>query len=122
MRSVVARIFLCSCAVLIPKPVAAFDTGHHAEMTWNAIQREGFDEAAIRIVMLQNWLTDFYAGQETLLNTSDSLIGVAEMPGVPPMVHAFAAETALVRLLVRSGDLSAVENAVWLHFDNLATT
>ena len=41
--------------------LSAFDTGHHRDMTWNALKREGFTEDAALTVILQNWLTDYYA-------------------------------------------------------------
>jgi hypothetical protein len=53
----VLSIFL-GCQVLAP--ARAFDTGHHQDMTRSALEREGFGDSSIRVVQLQNWLTDLY--------------------------------------------------------------
>ncbi len=54
--SLVLAFSLC----LIPKQAAAFDTGHHTDLTRNALLREGFGPTAADVVVLENWVTDFY--------------------------------------------------------------
>ena len=80
----------------IPSSTSAFDTGHHWEITWNALAREGFSEDAIRVVVLQNWLTDYYGGQDDWF----------------------------VRTLRLSDekDKLTIKNATFLHFDNMRST
>ena len=46
------------------------DTGHHADLTRDALQEAGFHPDAIRMVQVTNWLTDFYSNLPTFgLNT-----------------------------------------------------
>src|SRR5689334_3896122 len=118
-------VCLALALVLWPADAVAFDTAHHFEMTWNALKREGFSDDAIRIVMLQNWLTDFYGGQEVVLQEAGVLDQTADdmllMPGLKntDSIVGLYETSALVRMLVRSGDRPTVENAALLHFDNL---
>jgi len=89
------RSRLLLCGFLLARSGQGFDTGHHRDMTRNALMREGFGQQAIEIVVLQNWLTDFYAGQENV------------------SIKALFAETP---------DLAAIDEAEWVHFDNLVNT
>lgn len=57
MRNSVAIALLL---VLVP-PLDAFDTGHHRDMTIAALRKEGFSDDAINVIVLQNWLVDWYA-------------------------------------------------------------
>jgi hypothetical protein len=45
----------------LPKPAFAFDTGHHSDVTRDALQNEGFKETPIKIVQVENWLVDYYS-------------------------------------------------------------
>ena len=45
----------------LPKPAFAFDTGHHSDVTREALQNEGFQETPIKIVQVENWLVDYYS-------------------------------------------------------------
>ena len=45
----------------LPKPAFAFDTGHHSDVTREALQNEGFKETPIKIVQVDNWLVDYYS-------------------------------------------------------------
>ena len=47
----------------LPKPAFAFDTGHHSDVTREALQNEGFKETPIKIVQVENWLVDYYSNQ-----------------------------------------------------------
>jgi len=91
-----SKVFAAIVVTLLAtaSPASAFDTAHHWEMTRNALMREGFNDESIRIVTLQNWLTDFYA----------------------------AYDSTYLKPTIREGDRATVENAQWLHFDNLTTT
>ena len=40
-------------------PAAAFDTGHHFDLTRSALAAEGFSRAATRHVQVGNWVTDY---------------------------------------------------------------
>ncbi len=57
-RRLLSTIFLI---VLLIQPCLAFDTGHHADLTRNALLREGFSDDAINIVVVDNWLTDLFS-------------------------------------------------------------
>ncbi len=46
-------------------PAFAHDTGHHADLTREALAADGFGETAIRVVQVQNWLTDYYSNSPT---------------------------------------------------------
>ncbi|MGA7933251.1 MAG: hypothetical protein WCA35_06865 [Kovacikia sp.] len=47
--------------LLIPKKVAAFDTGHHADLTREALQTEGFSNTSIEIAQVENWFVDYFS-------------------------------------------------------------
>ena len=52
---------LCvAVALTIAAPAQAFDTGPHQEMTWSALQKEGFGSDATEVVQVDNWFTDLY--------------------------------------------------------------
>ena len=55
----VALILLASLAETAP----GSDTGHHADLTRDALQEAGFQRDAIRVVQVSNWLTDYYSNQ-----------------------------------------------------------
>jgi hypothetical protein len=63
------RIWFVAAALLAlaaaPRPAAAFDTGHHSDLTRDSMQVEGFGDTAIRVVQLQNWLVDYYSASPT---------------------------------------------------------
>src|SRR5688572_2859234 len=61
-------IIFCECSVF---PVSAYDTGHHTDLTRNALLAEGFNEQAIRVVVLQNWLTDLYGAHPLAIPGSE---------------------------------------------------
>lgn len=41
------------------RPAGAFDTGHHLDLTQDAMQDQGFGTASIGIAQVANWLTDY---------------------------------------------------------------
>lgn len=43
--------------------VHAFDTGHHSDLTREALIEAGFAPDAIRAAQVLNWLTDYYSNQ-----------------------------------------------------------
>ena len=49
----------------IAKPAQAFDTGHHFDLTRDAMQDQGFGNTAIEVTQLENWLTDYYSSSPT---------------------------------------------------------
>ena len=55
----VAALFWASCTL----PSAAFDTATHADITEQAMMREGFNREAADVVQVENWLTDFYTSR-----------------------------------------------------------
>jgi hypothetical protein len=59
----VALIVLALGAV--SKPAQAFDTGHHFDVTREAMQDQGFGNTAIEVAQLENWLTDYYSSSPT---------------------------------------------------------
>lgn len=64
-RSLRAGSRLVLLLALAGPNVLAHDTGHHADASREALASEGFGETAIRIVQVQNWLTDFYSSSPT---------------------------------------------------------
>src|SRR5690348_7784878 len=48
-----------------PRAAFAFDTGHHSDLTREALQPEGFGDIPIQVVQLQNWLVDYYSTSPT---------------------------------------------------------
>jgi hypothetical protein len=50
---------------LLAKPAFAFDTGHHSDLTKEALQDQGFGETAIQTVQVQNWLVDYFSSSPT---------------------------------------------------------
>lgn len=51
--------------LLLAKPAFAFDTGHHSDLTKEALQDQGFGETAIQTVQVQNWLVDYFSNSPT---------------------------------------------------------
>lgn len=49
----------------ISKPAQAFDTGHHFDLTREAMRDQGFGNTAIEVAQLENWLTDYYSSSPT---------------------------------------------------------
>lgn len=51
---------LAVAAVLaMASPAAAFDTGHHFDLTAAALQEQGFGRPAVRQAQIANWVTDY---------------------------------------------------------------
>lgn len=50
---------------MLAKPAFAFDTGHHSDLTKEALQDQGFGETAIQTVQVQNWLVDYFSSSPT---------------------------------------------------------
>jgi hypothetical protein len=63
VRSLILAVGLC--AALATSPAQAFDTGHHSDLTRDALQAEGFGDVAIETAQLQNWLVDYYSSSPT---------------------------------------------------------
>ena len=40
-------------------------TGHHFDLTWQALRDEGLSQTSAQITQVQNWLTDYYDGSPT---------------------------------------------------------
>lgn len=59
-RRLLPALGLAAACVLGPAaPAAAFDTGHHHDLTAAGLAAEGFGKAAIRQAQLANWITDY---------------------------------------------------------------
>lgn len=54
---VLALIAACSA----PVAAHAFDTGHHADLTRDAMLAEGFPQSHANAALVMNWLTDYYS-------------------------------------------------------------
>jgi hypothetical protein len=53
-------------AIAFPAGIAqAYDTGHHFDLTRDAMQDRGFGNTAIEVAQLENWLTDYYSSSPT---------------------------------------------------------
>jgi hypothetical protein len=66
--------YLIFCAYLCifffsPDKLLAFDSGHHADVSRSALIDEGFagDGNAANVVILQNWLVDYYSNRINIL-------------------------------------------------------
>lgn len=57
--SLVAGLFLGFAAV-----ANAYDTGHHWDLTREAMADQGFSGTAINVSQVENWLVDYYANRE----------------------------------------------------------
>lgn len=42
----------------------AFDTGHHSDLTRDALSDFGMSDASIKVCQVENWLVDYYSNQE----------------------------------------------------------
>ena len=65
----------------LSKPAQAFDTGHHFDLTREAMQDQGFGNTAIEVAQLENWLTDYYSSSPTssIIPTSSIKSEVAKL-------------------------------------------
>lgn len=50
---------------LLIAQITGFGTGSHFDVTRNVLTEHGFDEHAIRMIQVGNWLTDYYATSPT---------------------------------------------------------
>lgn len=57
LQSILAMIL---SGVLLSSSAHPFDTGHHSDVTRSALVREGFNGTATNVVILQNWIADYY--------------------------------------------------------------
>ncbi|RYG88894.1 MAG: hypothetical protein EON58_19675, partial [Alphaproteobacteria bacterium] len=56
---------------LFPNPAAnAFDTGHHSDLTREALADLGFSDTAIQVAQVENWLVDYYSNREVGVDDS----------------------------------------------------
>lgn len=46
--------------------VYGFDTGSHFDLTGMVLTENGFDKNAIKVVQVENWLTDYYSSSPTI--------------------------------------------------------
>ena len=51
------------CVILLNCNAFAFDTGHHFDLTRDALLEAGFGDEAIKSAQIVNWLTDYYSEQ-----------------------------------------------------------
>jgi hypothetical protein len=65
-RSFVAAVMAAFSFAVACAPAFAFDTGPHATITEDALQRAGFNRAAADVVQVENWLTDYYTSTPTI--------------------------------------------------------
>ena len=66
--------FFCALALVLATGAgraAAFDTGHHADLTRVALDELGFDNDAIRSIQVANWLTDLYSAPDSLVTKDE---------------------------------------------------
>lgn len=60
-----ASLALLVSLLALPARALAFDTGHHADLTYNALHDMGFGADAIKVAQVENWLTDWYSSPQT---------------------------------------------------------
>jgi hypothetical protein len=58
-----AMLLTLGASLALISPVSAFDTGHHSDLTREALSDFGFSDNAIRMGQLENWLVDYYSSQ-----------------------------------------------------------
>jgi hypothetical protein len=64
--NLLAKTILVTLALwAMPKTAQAFDTGHHFDLTREAMSDQGFGNTAIEVAQLENWLTDYYSSSPT---------------------------------------------------------
>ena len=84
LRARLAAVVLGLAACLLaPGAASAFDTGPHFDMTRDVLTSEGFGDAAVRTVQVNNWFVDLYEneGQNTQTQShSDGHEAIGEDP------------------------------------------
>jgi hypothetical protein len=60
---VLAMVLTLGASLALTTPALAFDTGHHSDLTREALADFGFSENAIKMGQLENWLVDYYSSQ-----------------------------------------------------------
>ena len=63
LRASFAALVAIALSIASMVPAAAFDTGSHADLTVQGMQRGGFNRQAADVVQVENWLTDFYTSR-----------------------------------------------------------
>jgi hypothetical protein len=101
------RFILCCLMLALCQPKAeGFDTGHHKDMTIAALRKEGFKDDAIRVIVLQNWIVDWYSAHgadKTILK----------------LVRIAGSETGVGEIVQNHDDFVIAFESSYLHFDNL---
>ncbi|MBA2748338.1 MAG: hypothetical protein H0U45_06275 [Tatlockia sp.] len=57
--------------LVCPNVALAFDTGHHSDLTREALQDEGFSNTPIEVAQVENWLVDYFSSSPTSQIKSD---------------------------------------------------
>src|SRR5690606_20292575 len=52
-------------SIILGNFVFAFDTAPHFDLTHSVLYEHGFNESAIKITQVENWLTDYYSSTPT---------------------------------------------------------
>lgn len=65
----VAGVTALSVAGIAPL-ASAFDTGHHSDLTREALADLGFSDTAIEVAQVENWLVDYYSNREAGVDDS----------------------------------------------------
>jgi hypothetical protein len=66
MRLILAALLAAVLTSVWAPPVAAFDTGPHATITEQALALAGYNRAAMDVIQVENWLTDYYTSSPTM--------------------------------------------------------
>lgn len=61
--ALVAAATVAAALLVAPSPASAFDTGIHFDVTRDALTSEGFGDAAVRAVQVNNWFVDLYENE-----------------------------------------------------------
>ncbi len=65
----IAGISMLAFAGIIPV-ASAYDTGHHSDLTREAVADLGFSDTAIQVMQVENWLVDYYSNREAGVDDS----------------------------------------------------
>jgi hypothetical protein len=67
----------------------AFDTGSHFDLTRSVLAERGFGDTAIKVVQVENWLTDYYSSTPSVRGAARDELEkrILTTCSVPPRPH-----------------------------------
>jgi hypothetical protein len=111
MASGGVRALPLACLALLAGLVVAYDTGHHFDLTENAMRLSGFSRSARETAAMQNWVVDFLAQTPTVGGEDAGPLCRAYLKRSPSSQSGKA--------VMFAGYLERRAQCELLHFDNL---